>query len=59
MVENHRMELLKQIGEKEKEKIKSRQQLFEEGLAIKVEKQRREDILKQTMIKKMNMIRYC
>ncbi|KAG8263401.1 hypothetical protein J6590_035240 [Homalodisca vitripennis] len=51
------MELLKQIGEKEKDRIKARQQLFEEGLAIKVEKQKRDEMLKETMIKKMNMIR--
>lgn len=52
------MELLKQIGEKEKERIKTRQQLFEEGMAIKVEKQKRDDTLKETMLKKMNTIRY-
>ncbi|XP_054276376.1 cilia- and flagella-associated protein 45-like [Macrosteles quadrilineatus] len=57
MLESHRMELLKQIGEKEKQKIKARQQQFEEGLAVKVEKQKREDTLKETMAKKMNMIR--
>uniref|UniRef100_A0A1B6I1U4 Cilia- and flagella-associated protein 45 n=1 Tax=Homalodisca liturata TaxID=320908 RepID=A0A1B6I1U4_9HEMI len=57
LIEHHRMELLKQIGEKEKDRIKARQQLFEEGLAIKVEKQKRDEMLKETMIKKMNMIR--
>lgn len=56
-MEKHRMELLKQIGEKEKLKIKTRQELFEEGLALKMEKQKREEMLKDTMLKKMAMIR--
>ncbi|XP_075210532.1 cilia- and flagella-associated protein 45-like [Lycorma delicatula] len=55
--DEHRMTLLKQINEKEKERIKQRQQQFQEGVAIKLEEKKRNEMLHDTMIKKMAQIR--
>lgn len=52
------MILLKQINEKERERIKNRQQSFQEGVAIKLEEKKRNELLRDTMIKKMTQIRY-
>lgn len=57
-IDEHRMALLKQINEKEWERIKNRQEQFQEGVAIKMEEKKRSEMLRDTMMKKMAQIRY-
>ncbi|XP_017760461.1 PREDICTED: cilia- and flagella-associated protein 45-like [Eufriesea mexicana] len=48
----HRSEILKQVNEKERERIEARQKMFEEGLAIRTEAAMRKKKLRETMEKK-------
>ncbi|CAK9795861.1 Cilia- and flagella-associated protein 45 [Anthophora quadrimaculata] len=50
----HRSEILKQVNEKERERIKARQKMFEEGLAIRTEAAMRKKKLRDAMEKKCN-----
>ncbi|CAG2062473.1 unnamed protein product, partial [Timema podura] len=52
--EAYRGAILKQINEKERERIKCRQELFEEGLVMKREEQLREKHMREIMNKKID-----
>lgn len=54
----HRAALLKQINEREAERIRMRRQVFEEGIAVKLESDNRDESLKKTIKKKITAIRY-
>ncbi|XP_073970075.1 cilia- and flagella-associated protein 45-like isoform X2 [Rhodnius prolixus] len=53
----HRAALLKQINEREAERIRMRRQVFEEGIAVKLESDNRDESLKKTIKKKITAIR--
>ncbi|XP_008216445.1 cilia- and flagella-associated protein 45-like [Nasonia vitripennis] len=53
----HRSEILKQVNEKEKDKIVSRQRMFEEGVAIKAETDQRKRQLREAMERKCQEMR--
>ncbi|OXU26641.1 hypothetical protein TSAR_004702 [Trichomalopsis sarcophagae] len=53
----HRSEILKQVNEKEKEKIVSRQRMFEEGVAINAETDQRKRQLREAMERKCQEMR--
>ncbi|XP_014223139.1 cilia- and flagella-associated protein 45 [Trichogramma pretiosum] len=53
----HRSEILKQVNEKEKERIMSRQKMFEEGLAIRTEIDQRKKRLREAMERKCQEMR--
>ncbi|XP_014214197.1 cilia- and flagella-associated protein 45-like [Copidosoma floridanum] len=53
----HRSDILKQVNEKEKEKIVSRQKMFEEGLAIRAESEQRKRRLREVMERKCQEMR--
>nr|CAD7431450.1 unnamed protein product [Timema monikensis] len=55
--EAYRSAILKQINEKERERIKCRQELFEEGLVKKREEQLREKHMREIMNKKIDELR--
>lgn len=50
----HRSEILKQVNEKERERIEARQKMFEEGLAIRTETEMRKKKLREAMERKCN-----
>ncbi|XP_076397283.1 cilia- and flagella-associated protein 45 isoform X2 [Megachile rotundata] len=50
----HRSEILKQVNEKERERIEARQKMFEEGLAIRTETEIRKKKLREAMERKCN-----
>ncbi|XP_014607066.1 PREDICTED: cilia- and flagella-associated protein 45 [Polistes canadensis] len=54
---NHRNEILKQVNEKERERIRARQKMFEEGLAIRAEAAMRKKKLQEAMERKCNEMR--
>ncbi|KAI4490938.1 hypothetical protein M0802_010612 [Mischocyttarus mexicanus] len=51
---DHRSEILKQVNEKERERIRARQKMFEEGLAIRTEAAMRKKKLQEAMERKCN-----
>ncbi|XP_053994148.1 cilia- and flagella-associated protein 45-like isoform X2 [Hylaeus volcanicus] len=54
----HRSEILKQVNEKEKERIEARKKMFEEGLAIRTEAEMRKKTLREAMQKKCDEMRH-
>lgn len=54
----HRMELLKQINEKERERINKVHEKFEEGNALRLEKDIRERHVNEYLVTKMDRLRY-
>ncbi|KAF7418351.1 hypothetical protein HZH68_001004 [Vespula germanica] len=53
----HRSEILKQVNEKERERIQARQKMFEEGLAIRTQVAMRKKKLQEAMNKKCEEMR--
>lgn len=53
-IEEHRNDLLKQINEKQFEKIKERKKTFEEGIKLKEEELNRQKTLRETMKNKID-----
>ncbi|KOC58900.1 Coiled-coil domain-containing protein 19, mitochondrial [Habropoda laboriosa] len=53
----HRSEILKQVNEKERERIKARQKMFEEGLAIRTKVAMRKKNLRDAMERKCDEMR--
>ncbi|CAL7950302.1 unnamed protein product [Xylocopa violacea] len=53
----HRSEILKQVNEKERERIEARQKMFEEGLAIRTEAAIRKKKMRETMERKCDEMR--
>ncbi|KZC14208.1 PREDICTED: cilia- and flagella-associated protein 45-like [Dufourea novaeangliae] len=53
----HRSEILKQVNEKERERIETRQKMFEEGLANRTEAEIRKTRLREAMEKKCDEMR--
>lgn len=55
--EVYREEILKQINEKEKERIEGRQEKFAEGLALKAEEAKRQSEIRQILEKKIGQLK--
>ncbi|XP_069687390.1 cilia- and flagella-associated protein 45-like isoform X2 [Periplaneta americana] len=53
----YRSDIMKQINEKERERILEKQNKFEEGVALKMEEVKRERYMKEVMRKKVNELR--
>ncbi|XP_014250984.1 cilia- and flagella-associated protein 45-like [Cimex lectularius] len=56
-LEKYKASLLKQINEKEYERIKMRKATYEEGISAAIERRNHEDFLKSIIKKKLNAIR--
>ncbi|RZF40903.1 hypothetical protein LSTR_LSTR015059 [Laodelphax striatellus] len=56
-IDSYRIQLLKQINEKQQNTIAARQAQFQEGVAIKMDEKKRNEMLKDTMLRKMQQIR--
>ncbi|XP_039287786.1 cilia- and flagella-associated protein 45 [Nilaparvata lugens] len=56
-IDRYRIQLLKQINEKQENTIAARQAQFQEGVAIKMDEKKRNEMLKDTMLRKMQQIR--
>lgn len=54
---NHRIQILKQVNEKEMEKINLRRNIFKEGIAMRAEIEMRKKKLKNAMEKKCDVMR--
>lgn len=57
VVEKYRSDIMKQIKEKQLEKIKEKQRRYEEGVALKIEEVQRERYIKEVMKKKVEELR--
>jgi hypothetical protein len=57
MLEQYRSDIMKQINEKEHERIKEKKSKFEEGVALKMEEVRRQGHMKDTIKKKLEELR--
>lgn len=53
----HRKNLLKQINDKEQEKILERKRFFQEGIKLKQVEQARQKMLRDTMFNKIKELR--
>ena len=56
-VEQYRADIMKQIKEKQLAKIKEKQRIYEEGVALKIEEVQRERYIKEVMKKKVEELR--
>jgi len=56
-VEQYHSDIVKQIKEKQLEKIKEKQRRYEEGVALKIEEVQRERYIKEVMKKKVEELR--
>jgi len=56
-IEAHRKNLLKQINDKEQEKIQERKRLFQEGVKLKQEELVRQKMLRDTMYNKIEELK--
>lgn len=56
-IEAHRKNLLKQIHDKEQEKIQERKRFFQEGIKLKQAEQARQKMLRDTMFNKIEELK--
>lgn len=56
-VEQYRADIMKQIKEKQLAKIKEKQRIYEEGVALKIKEVQRERYIKEVMKKKVEELR--
>lgn len=57
IVLQYRSDIMKQIKEKQLEKIKEKQRRYEEGVALKIEEAQRDRYIKEIMKKKVEELR--